>query len=163
MVNKQTYDRALVRLEALCARSEQCTYDLKQKLYRWGVSSDDASQIIKDLEMRRYVDDCRFACAYVRDKYRFSRWGRNKITLGLRAKNIEENVIDEALDVINQDEFMAGMKALLLMKLRGTTVPLGYDERMRLYRFMSQRGFESSLISFVLKQIESSCNEDGNF
>lgn len=157
------FDRALTKLETLCARSEQCTYDLKQKLYRWGVPSDEASRIIKELEKRRYVDDCRFACAYVRDKYRFSRWGRNKIAMALRAKRIAENVINEALDEINQDEYMAVMKSLILLKLRGVPMPLSYDGRMRVYRFMVQRGFESSLISAMLKQIESSCNEDGDF
>ena len=102
---KITPQEALMRLEALCARSEQCTLDLRQKLYKWEISPSDSDVIIKKLIKTRFVDDSRFAVAFCRDKYRFNRWGRMKIVYGLRAKQLSSHDIQEALKTIDDKEY----------------------------------------------------------
>ena len=77
---------ALVRLETLCARSEQSTGEAREKLRRWGILSADAEKIIDSLVDRRFIDNARFARAFARDKIRFSKWGRIKVSQKLREK-----------------------------------------------------------------------------
>ena len=76
-------EKAKVRLEELCARSEQCTGDAYKKLQTWGIARSDAETIVKSLVDRRFIDDERFCHAFVRDKMRFARWGRRKIKAAL--------------------------------------------------------------------------------
>lgn len=143
--------QALRRLEDVCARSEQCSYDLMKKLHGWGISRDIAEKIMARLERDRYVDDRRFACAYCRDKFRFSRWGRMKIIKGLMLKHISREDIDEALVTeIGDEEYYGTLVTLLQGKVRQIVDARSYDGRARLLRFAVSRGFESSMVVKVI-------------
>lgn len=106
-------EKALIRLEELCARSEHCTYELEQKLRNWGIVKDDAEAIIYSLQRRRFVDDARFAASFVRDRYRYGRYGRIRIRMLLRTKRIDSDVIEEALEEIDDDEYAAILAKLI--------------------------------------------------
>lgn len=142
---------ALMRLETLCAQSEQCTMDLRQKLYRWEISPSDSEKIIRSLIDTRFVDDTRFAIAYCRDKYRFNRWGRMKIVYGLRAKQISKNDIQEALNVIDEKEYEEILISVIKSKSQTIKDVDTYEGRTRLFRSVASRGYESSLIAQIIK------------
>ncbi len=151
MKNPVTAEMALERLECLCARSEQCTSEIVQKLYKWGVRGAEAMAVVDKLVANRFVDDQRFASAFVRDKYRFARWGRNKIVSHLIQKRIPRNIINNAVAEIDAREYAMTAFALIEAKLR--TLPMDMsrtDLRMRLLRFGVGRGYESQLIIKIL-------------
>lgn len=154
-----TADEARVRLETLCARSEQCSGEVRRKLVTWGISAAEREAIVERLIERRFVDAERYARAYVRDKFIFSRWGRRKIALGLASKRIPRDVADEALrDEIDEEAYLAALRSLLRAKARGMERPVGRDDRMRLFRFGVQRGFEPSLVGDALRTVD--CDDD---
>ena len=142
---------ALMRLETLCAQSEQCSMDMRQKLYKWSVPFYDAEAIIKKLQDTRFIDDARFAIAYCRDKYRFNKWGRIKIKYGLRAKYISDCDINVALDAIDDAEYEAILVDLIKSKARMIKDVDTYEGRTKLFRFAVSRGYESSLIARIIK------------
>lgn len=147
-----TVEKAFERLEILCARSEHSAGELRQKLYMWGISSTDAEKILESLRCRKYVDDERFARAYVRDKLRFSRWGRMKIRMGLIAKRVDNAIIAIAIDEeISDEEYESILIAVLKMKARSIEDADSYDGRTRLFRFGVSRGFEPGLVSNVIR------------
>lgn len=148
---KVTPQEALMRLEALCAKSEQCTFDLRQKLYKWEISSGDCEKIIKKLREERFVDDARFAVAYCRDKYRFNRWGRMKIVYGLRAKQISSNDIKEALNAIDEKEYEQILVSVIKSKAQTIKDVDTYEGRTRLFRSVASRGYESALIAKIIR------------
>ena len=152
---------AVVRLEALCAASEQCTADLREKLRRWLIDDDDAERIIASLAKRRFVDDARFARAYVRDKYRFARWGRYKIVMGLKAKRISANDIEDALTEIDLDEYERILLELLQAKVRTARLSREWADRAKLMRFAASRGFESSMVGSLISSGAPWEREDG--
>lgn len=142
---------ATERLEILCARSEQCTSDLRRKLYNWGITSGASDKIIEQLECDRYVDDTRFAKAYVRDKYLFSGWGRMKITAGLIAKRIPRHIIDDAMLEIDARTYAMNAFKAIRNKLRSLPADMPrHDSRTRLMRFAISRGYETQLIIRIL-------------
>jgi len=145
-----TRDEAVARLEELCVRGEQCTCDLRRKLFQWGVPGpyDD---LIDGLVDRKFVDDSRFARAYVRDKYRFDRWGRLKIVRGLMAKRIDRSVILEALEEIDVREYAGNCYKLLDAKRRQLPPEMeAYERRRKLLHFAAGRGYEMGLIIKLL-------------
>lgn len=144
--------RALERLEVLCARSEQCTFDLRRKLSRWGVSEDDAARIMSSLCRARFVDDERFARAYVLEKVRVSRWGRVKIRLGLVAKRIDRDIIEVALEEeIDSREYEGNLIEILRAKMRTIDDPDSYEGKTRLFRHGVMRGYESREVVAAIK------------
>lgn len=158
-VNRQAMNRtpisaakALDRLETLCARSEQCTFDLRRKLYRWGVGQRDADRIVASLERNRFVDDARFAHAYVLEKVRCSRWGRVKVRVGLLAKRIDRDIIDEAMEEeIDEREYRDNLLEVMRAKRRTVEDADSYEGKTRLFRYGISRGYESAEVVKVLK------------
>ncbi len=144
---------AMMRLEVLCSRSEQCSFELRQKLSRWGINDGDAEAIITHLCQHRYVDDSRFARAYCNDKLQFNRWGKVKIMQGLVAKHIPRDIISSALDEIDECQYRTILVELLRTKMRTLTDAHSYEDKARLFRFALSRGFESSIASDVIKQL----------
>lgn len=145
-----TPEKALIRLEELCARAEHCTYELAQKLRAWGIVQEDSEVIIHSLQRRRFVDDSRFAASFVRDRYRYGRYGRVKIRLLLRAKRIDSDTIDEALTEIDDDEYLEILKGVVRSKIHGLDMSV-YENRTKVYRHALSRGYEAALVSQVIK------------
>lgn len=148
-------EKALVRLEAACAKAERCSGELRDKLRMWGIAPTDADDIMESLRKRRFYDDARFASAFVRDKYRFSRWGRRKIAYALAVKRIPRAVVDEALAEIDEEEYVNILEALI--RVKRASLPPGEastpEGRARIFRFLASRGFESELISRCMKRV----------
>lgn len=101
----------------------------------------------------RWVDDERFARAYCRDKYRFNRWGRAKVKMGLIAKRVAMDAIAVAMEEIDDEVYRANLVSLLKSKIRvmGHDVAATYEGRTKLFRYGASRGYEPSLVAQVLR------------
>ena len=91
----KTADQALQSLMRECARSERSSGDALRLMKRWGVSDEDAQKVLARLLAERFIDDSRYAEAFVRDKLNLSGWGAYKIKSALRAKGVSKDIIDE--------------------------------------------------------------------
>lgn len=148
---KLSADNALMRLENLCSRSEHCEWELREKLRVWGIGENDAARILESLESARYYDDARFAAAFARDKLVYNRWGRRKIAMGLKAKRIRNDIVDDALESIDSEEYLAILEGFMRAKARTVKEGDTYEGRARLYKAALSRGFESQLISNMMR------------
>lgn len=153
-------EAAQIRAEELCARAEHSSGEILEKLRKWGVPSDRAAQIVDRMIDTRFIDDARFAAAYVRDKVRFAHWGRRKIAMGLYQKRVARDIIDDALENISDDEYLKALDAVIASKMRTTPDAASYDGRTRVYRHALSRGFESPLI---VKQIKLYLTNQAHF
>lgn len=145
--------QALMRLEDLCVSAEHCEGELREKMRRWRITPSDADKIIDSLKKRRFVDDRRFAEAYTRDKYRFARWGKRKIAMGLAAKRVDRDIVADALDAIDHEEYMETARSLLNAKMRlAPDLITSFEGRTKLFRFMIGRGYEPAIASSMIKQ-----------
>lgn len=155
-MNKEiTPEAAKIRMADLCARSEQCEADIRQKLYRLGLSSKEVQQTIEFLIKENFIDNARFACAFARDKCRFSSWGRNKIRLALAAKRISASDISRGLEAIDPADYLEALRRTALAKARGLELngPDARENRLKLFRHILARGFESDLASKAIREL----------
>lgn len=143
--------QALARMEDLCARSEQSTFEIRKKLTNMRLPASTINNIVDSLVDRRYIDDKRYAVAFARDKYRFSRWGKLKIKRALMLGHIPTDFIDEALDEIDDDSYTEILSNMLRAKARTIKEGNTFEGRTKLYRFAISRGFESRLIGSIIK------------
>ena len=145
------YDTLLSRLAARCSAAELCTADIRHKLEATDLTPDECERLLRHMIEEGYVDDSRYARAFVRDKFRFSGWGRVKIAQGLRAKQLPEAIISEALIEIDEDDYRRALAELLCKgrkTIRGRTP---YETNGKLIRFAMGRGYELPLIMDELK------------
>lgn len=153
-----TVEAATDRLEALCSRSEQCSYELISKMRRWGLQPSDIGKVIDSLTGRGYLNDQRFANAFVSDKYRFSSWGRRKILAALAAKRIPSVMAREALDEIDPEIYAGRLDNALKVKSRSMPDELEpLMRRRKLYQFAVARGYESGDVVKAIKRLDDSC------
>lgn len=148
-----TPPEALHRAAALCSSAEHCTADIREKLARWGVTEADSRTIIDRLVQERFIDEQRYAVAFVKDKFRFSGWGRIKIRYALQQKRIDGSDIDHALATLDEEQYNDRLLELLQAKSRSIRDDDPEARRAKLFRFAASRGFESALIFNALKQV----------
>lgn len=143
---------ALVRLQELCARSEQCSHEILTRLHGWGIDGPTAARILALLRRDRYVDDRRFASAFVRDKVVFNRWGRAKVRLSMIQKRLDHDIITDALDEIDPDEYRSALIEVIAAKARMLPETESYESRSKLLRHAVSRGFETSMAIKIIRQ-----------
>ena len=148
-----TPPEALHRAAALCSSAEHCTADIREKLARWGVTEADSRTIIDRLVQERFIDEQRYAVAFVKDKFRFSGWGRIKMRYALQQKRIDGSDIDHALATLDEEQYNDRLLELLQAKSRSLRDDDPEARRAKLFRFATSRGFESALIFNALKQV----------
>lgn len=136
-----TPQKALERLQLLCARQEKCTHDLVLKLRQWGISPLEIDKIIKKLIADGYVDDKRFARLYAREKSRINKWGPLKLRAMLASKGIAKENVEEALGELNESAQLDKLNELLRKKMQQVKAKNRFDLRNKLIRFGASRGF----------------------
>lgn len=146
-----TEEEALNRIASLCSTSEHCLSEVTDKLKRWQICSNAAERIIAYLLKENFIDESRYAKAFVRDKYRFAKWGMIKISQALRLKQINPADIRMALDEINRNEYLAILKTLLQTKQKNIRAKSTYEFTGKLIRYGLSRGFDLNDIQHVLE------------
>lgn len=141
------------RAAALCARSEQAPGDIREKLVKWGLNPGEASQVLTRLIEQGYIDERRYARAFVNDRFRFNGWGRIKIAYQLRLKGISSDLIDEAMAAIDEEQYRERLLDLLRAKWRDVSSREPRAAWAAMMRFAASRGFEAGIAGECVKQV----------
>lgn len=165
-----TKDQAFARMAGECGKNEICTCQAREKLERWMQAQknvvlvqSDIDEIIQRLVAEKFIDDSRFAGAYVRDRYKFYGWGPRKAQFQLKRLGIADDVVNEVIDgeksladetfqrviggKINELKSKAGRKG-------DENIGETYKEKQqfiaKVLRFGVSRGFDTSAIMKLL-------------
>lgn len=138
-------EAAYNKAAALCSRCEYAAADIRTRLLKWGLEPQQAPAVLQRLTDEGFLNEQRFARAFVNDKFRFNGWGRVKIAYQLRAKGIGQDCIDEALAQIDEAQYEQALKQLLTTKARTLGGKEPQQAQAALLRFAASRGFEPAL------------------
>lgn len=141
-----TTNDSLTRAARLCSGSEHCTSQVLEKLLSWGVSEDEANDIIAHLISEKYIDNNRFSRAYCHDKFCYSHWGRVKIRQMLRHLRLSDEEIAEGMTAIPEEDYLQALTEALCTKDRTLRDDDLYQRKGKLVRHLLSRGFETNLI-----------------
>ena len=141
-----TYEMALQRLSALCASAEHCEYEMTEKMRKWEVEESDCERIMEYLRKAKFVDDERYARAFVKDKIKYNKWGRRKVEQGLWAKHIAEEIRQRVLDEVDESQYKSVLTDLLKSKRRSIKAANDYEMNRKLIKFALSRGFDYSIV-----------------
>ena len=146
MKKEITEQEAYLRLTALCAQAEHCQQEMRNKMKRWEMTPEAQDRVITRLIKERYIDDERYARAFVKDKIRYNKWGRRKIQQGLWMKRIDDDIQQRILDEIDDEEYLNVLKPLLAQKRKSIKTQNDYELNQKLVRFALGRGFTFDII-----------------
>jgi regulatory protein len=145
--------KALERLAAACAKAECCESDVRRKLQLWNVDYACHDEIVDTLRSGGYIDDGRYCRAFVEDKWNFNRWGRQKIRMELRRRQLPDECIALALQTIDDDEYHTVLADILQRKAASTGKTDGWALRQKLMRYAAGRGYEPDVAIECIESI----------
>jgi regulatory protein len=145
---------ALIKAEQFCAYQERSQQEVRDKLYDLGMYPTGVESVISQLITGNFLNEERFAKAYAQGKFRMNGWGRIKIKQGLKFKKVPEKLINKALQLLDGDEYLDVLQKILDKKQRQLHETDAFKRRYKLQQYAMSRGFESDLISDVLKANE---------
>lgn len=156
MIEKKTkYSPAYAKqkIEAYCAYQERSHFEVKEKLYSWGLFSNDVNQIMAHLIEQNFLNEERFAHAYVSGKFNIKHWGRHKIKQGLKLKKVSEANIKLALKQINEEDYYNQLIYLAQKKNDRLKESNPFKRKIKLTAYLLSKGYENDLIADVTKKI----------
>ena len=127
---------------------------MKEKTTRWGIDEDAQQRVVEYLVANRYVDDRRYARSFVNDKLKYNKWGPRKIEQSLWMKHIDESILREALDDVDNEEYISVLRPLLTSKRKTTKAETDYEMNQKLLRFAIGRGFTFEQVKEVIDDVD---------
>lgn len=138
----KTPEQALASLMRMCAKAERSSGDALRLMRGWGVADADARRVLDRLIADRFIDDSRYAGAFVREKMNLSGWGRYKIGAALRAKGISPAIIAEALSQTDETDMHERLSEILARRMRTLKAASPFDARAKLMRYALSQGYD---------------------
>lgn len=153
-MKEMTEEQALSRLAALCSRGEHSSGEMDEKMRRWGLDEDARLRVVQYLVDHKYVDDERFARAFVHDKLEYNSWGRRKLEQALWQKHVAQDIIDRVLNETASEDFTEKLRPLLAAKRKSIKAKDNRELTAKLIRFAMGRGFSYEQIRECLEDVE---------
>ncbi len=152
MAESELFKTALLKAMALCSHREYCSEDIRIKIHSWGVAERDTEKIVGNLIKENFINEKRYSEAFVKDKFRYNKWGKVKIIASLRMKKIPADVINSALNSIDNELYKKTLEELLTIHRRSVKAKNQYDLKGKLLRYGLSKGFESELLYDILSE-----------
>lgn len=153
---KLSEEQAFTRLARLCSQAEYCRHDLRRKMQAWELPDGCEDRILAKLEQERFLDETRYAHAFARDKFRYNRWGSQRIALELTLRGIDADTVADALTEITEEDSDATLEQLLRKKLQTVKAKSDYDLFLKLLRYSVSRGYPKEQAHRCLRRIINS-------
>lgn len=148
-----TPDEIIHKLFRFCAYQERCRQEVRKKMRELGADPTEYDLLLDYLEEENFLNEARFASAFAGGKFRVKRWGKQKIRNELRKRNIDQKLIERALDrEIPYEDYLNSLAYLIDKRIHIPRQQLPVDERQKLFRFLQQKGYEWEVIRMVWDQ-----------
>ena len=148
MHKKPTYtlNEALKKLEQYCAYQERCHKEVQQKLKDMGMIPEAIDVVITHLLEHNFLNEERFARTYVQGKFKIKKWGKCRLTLALKQKDITKYNINLALGIISDEEYIDTFNTLAEKKLGTIKESNSLKKKKKLADYLLYRGWEPHLV-----------------
>lgn len=146
---------ALEKLKNWCAYQERSQFEVRNKLYEYGVYKEDAENIITQLIQENFLNEERFAIAFARGKFRIKHWGKIKIRIELKQHKVSDYCIKKALNQIDGNEYFATLEKIIEKKKAEIKEANKIKKHYKIIKYAMSRGYEQDLIMEAIKNLEN--------
>lgn len=141
-----TIQEGLSKIYRYCAYQERSHKEVKNKLFLYGLYSNQVDEILAQLIIEGYLNEERFAKAFAGGKFRIMKWGRIKIQHQLEMEGLTPRCIARGMAAIDNADYVKTMKALIKKKSLQTIEGNLYKKKNKVARFAISKGFEPELV-----------------
>jgi len=149
-----TLEEAKAKMERYCTYQERCHNQVVAKLREMRMIPKAIDHIIHHLIQHNYLNETRFAQAFARGKFRIKKWGRNRIVLELKQREISGYNIQIALKEIHENDYLETFEELVEKRLRQLAGETNLQKKKKkLTDYLLYRGWESHLVFDKIKNL----------
>ena len=149
-----TVEEATRRLERYCAYQERCHQECVRKLQEMRMIPEAIDQIMVHLIQNGFLNEERFARAFVQSKFRQKGWGRLRIRRALRLREISEALIRRSLKEIEGPRYAEALHALARKRWEQLAVEASPErKKQKLFQYLQYRGWENDLVYEMVQEL----------
>ena len=141
------------RIASYCAYQERCVYEVRNKLEEFGLNPSQIEPVLEYLKLEGFLNEERFAEAFVKGRFTLKKWGRLRIRQELKMRDIPEELIKKSIGQIDGDEYWRVLSYLAKRKWQLTQEPNQLKRKAKVQRFLVFRGFENDLIREIIDEL----------
>ena len=151
LVGQVLTKRAKLRAMHLLEKMDRTRAELKKKLEQSGYPAKAVEEALEYVESFHYIDDVRYAARYI--EFQKSKKGKARLKMELLQKGISAEIVARALEEAEEQmDTKETIRRMFQSKRKGEG-PLEEKEKQRLYGFFMRKGFSSSEILSVFREI----------
>ena len=151
--NSYTVDEARKRLERFCVYQERCHQEVQKKLKDMNMIPEAQDQIIVHLLKHNFLNEERFAKVFVRGKFRIKKWGKYRLQMELKRRDIGRTIIKNAMSEINDEDYLETLDEIARKKLSNIKEKHPQKKRKKLADYLMYRGWESGLVYDKIREL----------
>lgn len=155
--NEWSEQDLLVKAQNYCSLAEHCVSEVRDKLYQWGAAPAVQDRLLDRLCQSGFIDEQRYAAAFVHDKVAFLGWGREKIRMMLLMKHLPSPIVEQAIAGIDEEVYLQQLRRLIeqkkqelsessIVNSQSSIVNSPQGVQSKICRFLAQRGFTTDEI-----------------
>ncbi len=137
-----TFEEIKQKLVNYCVYQDRCHAEVEQKMREFLLIDEAKEEIILYLLKENYLNEERFTRSYIRGKFYIKHWGRNKIKMNLKQKQISEKLINSCFDEIYEPDYEQTIKRIFEDYYSRQTGLKEYQKKTRTIKYLMSKGFE---------------------
>ncbi|MCL8535283.1 RecX family transcriptional regulator [Chryseobacterium gallinarum] len=144
-----TFDEIKQKLVNYCVYQDRCHAEVEQKMKEFLLIDEAKEEILLYLMKENYLNEERFTRSYIRGKFYIKHWGKAKIKMHLRQKQISEKMISSCFDEIDEDDYRKTIVRIYedySSKQKGLKE---YQKKSKTIKYLISRGFEYEKINDI--------------
>ena len=144
---------ALQKLMNYCVYQDRCHQEVEAKLDKLGMQEEAKGHIIQELIQHDFLNEARFVESFIRGKFQFKQWGKQKIRYHLKQKDIPQQLIDKNMSVINENDYRATVQELIQKKV-GNEKEVSLKDKQKIIRSLQTKGYEFGTIMDIWEKMK---------
>ncbi|MBL7812645.1 MAG: regulatory protein RecX [Bacteroidetes bacterium] len=153
---RPTLEEARHKAERYCAYQERSHQEVQRKLYSLGLNQGELDEILVHLIRHGFLNEERFARAFSGGKFRTMGWGKVKIQKELKARGLNDRLIQESVGSIDSEQYERKAEELLYKKRKSLRDADPAVRKAKLQKYLTGKGYELDLVYKLVKQLSES-------
>ncbi|BDC97880.1 regulatory protein RecX [Persicobacter psychrovividus] len=163
--NQADYKSLYLKAANYCAYQDRCIHEVHEKLSKWGLEEEKIPVAIEQLQEEKYLDQERYTRSYARGKFYYQKWGKIKIRQALKLKQVDESLIQKAMnEEIKADDYDRVLTRILYKKYHQLFKEEDlYKRKMKTVQHAAQKGYEPNVIYALIDEAIQMNEDDFEF
>lgn len=146
-----TFDEIKLKLVNYCVYQDRCHAEVEQKMREFMLIDEAKDEIILYLLKENYLNEERFTRSYIRGKFYIKHWGRNKIKINLKQKQVSEKLINKCFDEIYESDYEKTLKKMFEDYYSKQIGINEYQKKSKTIKYLLGKGFEYEKINDIFE------------